>query len=192
MFAALAFVVALQSAPLDQTCDYDREALLALSPDAFDQDLNGGWRPLAQKQECREAAAELLATYRSANRSSLTAGQLHTNYWHEGQIRASLGERVPAIRLLLAGVNPEVQSDGFQDYALGKVAFLNNDREGLQAARDRLALTPKPDDWDQTAASFRQRFGVEMQWPINLNVLDAMIACFGRSYDDAYGGCTTP
>jgi hypothetical protein len=192
MFVALALAAALQLPTQDQTCAYDREALLALSPDALDQNLDGGWRPLAGKQQRRGEAAELLAAYRSANRQSLTAGQLHINYWHEGQIRASLGERVPAIRLLLAGVNPEVQGDGFQDYALGTVAFLNNDRPGLQAARDRLALTPKPEDWDQTAASFRQRFGVDMQWPINLNVLDAMIACFGRSYDEAYAGCKTP
>jgi hypothetical protein len=191
LLAAIAAVL-LQSAPTADPCAYDKEVMLALAPDAFDQNLEGGWRTLSNTPDCREAAADLLAAYRTAHWGELTPGELHVNYWHEGQLRASLDQRLRAKRLLLAGVNPAITSDGFQDYALGTVAFLDNDREALQAARDRLAATPPPDDWAETVASFREQYGVEMKWPMNLNVLDNMLACFGRSYDEAYEGCKTP
>lgn len=190
MIAATALAVFLsQAVPASAPCAYDSDAMMALSPRAFDQDLEGGWRSLSARPECREAAADLLAAYRTARWGFLTPAELHTNYWHEGQLRASLDQRLRAKRLLLAGVNPAITSDGFQDYALGTVAFLDNDREALVAARNRLAATPQPDNWAETAAAFRERSGVEMKWPINLNVLDSMLACFGRSYDEAYGGC---
>lgn len=183
---------AVQIAPPLVECTYDRQALLALSPTAFDQDLQGGWRPLAQRPECLEVAADLLAQYRQAQWANLTPGDLHSNYWHEGQLRAELGQKDRAIRLLLAGVNPNVLSDGFSDYALGTVAFLNNEMEGLQAARTRLMATPEPANWAETSAGFRERFGAEMKWPINLNVLDGLVACFGRPYKEAYGvACQT-
>jgi hypothetical protein len=193
MLTVLAFMMtALQAAPLVEPCAHDRAALLALSPDAFDQDRDGGWRPLAEKTECQETAADLLAEYRAAHWGSLAPGDLHVNYWHEGQIRASVGQTERAVRLLMAGVNPEVQGDGFQEYAIGTAAFLNGDHEGLQAARDRLAALPPPADWAETVASFRQQFGVEVKWPANLDVLDGLLACFGRPYDEAYGASCRP
>ncbi|WP_395943937.1 hypothetical protein [Brevundimonas sp.] len=121
-----AFAAALlQTAPIPEACAYDRGAMIALSPEAFDQDLNGGWRPIAAKPECQEAAADLLAAYREAHWGDLSVGELHTNCWHEGQVRASLGQTRHAIRLMMAGVNPQFQTDGFHEYALGTIAFLN-------------------------------------------------------------------
>jgi hypothetical protein len=197
MLSILAAAIALQTAspappPVPAApgaCIYDRDALLALSPDAFDQDLSGGWRTLEEKPGCEEAAADLLADWREAHRSALKIGDLHINYWHEGQLRAGLGQTQRAIRLLMAGVNPEVDGDGFQDYALGTVAFLNGDRAGLQSARDRLAATPEPENWAETTAAFREKYGVQIKWPMNLDVLDGLIACFGKTYDEAYGDC---
>ena len=196
MLTALAFVALLQTAaPVPATvatdaCAYDREAMMALSPDAFDQDLSGGWRALEEKPGCTEAAADLLKDWREAHRAELKIGDLHINYWHEGQLRAGLdGQTQRAIRLLMAGVNPQVDGDGFQDYALGTVAFLNGDRAGLEAARARLAATPEPDNWAEVTASFREKYNVQIKWPMNLDVLDGLIACFGKSYDEAYGDC---
>jgi len=195
MFTGLAFAAALQTTPapapeltMAPACAYDREAMMALSPDAFDQDLSGGWRALEQKPGCTETAADLLADWREAHRAELKIGDLHINYWHEGQLRAGLGQTQRAVRLLMAGVNPEVQGDGFQEYAIGTVAFLNGDRAGLEAARARLAATPEPDNWAETTASFREKYGVTIKWPMNLEVLDGLIACFGKPYDEAYGG----
>ena len=72
---------------------------------------------------------------------------------------------------------------------MGTVAFLNGDRAGLEAARARLAATPEPDNWAEVTASFREKYNVQIKWPMNLDVLDGLIACFGKSYDEAYGDC---
>lgn len=187
MLSALVFAAALQATPA--ACDYDRDAMLALAPAAFDQDLSGGWRALAEKPGCEAAAADLLAEWREAHRAELKIGDLHINYWHEGQLRAGLGQNQKAIRLLMAGVNPQVDGDGFQDYALGTVAFLNGDRAGLVAARERLASLPRPEGFQRSADAFREKYGFEVKWPMNLDVLDGLIACFGKPYDEAYGDC---
>ncbi|MEQ8433194.1 MAG: hypothetical protein RIA71_03045, partial [Oceanicaulis sp.] len=45
--------------------DEDRlAALLALDQDAFDQDMNGGWRVVARQDSCRAAAADLIEVWR--------------------------------------------------------------------------------------------------------------------------------
>lgn len=171
------------------TCAHDRAALLALSPADFDQNLNGGWRLVGDRPECAEIAADLLADYRTARWGELTPGELHVNYWHEGQLRAGLGQTDAATRLMMAGVNPAMSRSGFSDYALGTIAFLHQDREGLLAARERLAALPKPPDFDDAARRFKAQYGFELKWPANLSVLDGFIACFDRPYNEAYGAC---
>ena len=84
--------------PSTSPAPHDRAALLALSPADFDQDLEGGWRPLGEKPECAAIAADLLAAYRKARWGDLTQSELHTNYWHEGQLRAGLGQTQAATR----------------------------------------------------------------------------------------------
>lgn len=175
--------------PVSEPCAHDRVALLALAPAAFDQDLEGGWRPLGEKPECAAVAADLLAAYSKARWGELTQSELHTNYWHEGQLRAGLGQTSAATRLMMAGVNPEMSRSGFSDYALGTIAFLHQDRPGLLAARERLAATPKPADFDRAAALFKATYGFDLEWPVNLKVLDGFIACFDRPYNEAYGSC---
>lgn len=193
MLIVLMSLAIAQSAPssVSETCSHDRAALLALPPAAFDQDLQGGWRPLAEKPECAAVAADLLADYRKARWSDLTPSELHTNYWHEGQLRAGLGQTQAATRLMMAGVNPDMSRSGFSDYALGTIAFLHQDRAGLIAARERLAALPKPPDFDQAAARFKAQYGFDLEWPVNLKVLDGFIACFDRPYSEAYGSCPT-
>lgn len=188
MLIALMTLAMAQAQPADP-CAYDRATLLALSPAAFDQDLEGGWRTLSEKPECTATAADLLAAYRRAHWGELTPGELHINFWHEGQLRAGLGQTEAATRLMMAGVNPETPNSGFSDYALGTIAFLHQDRSGLLAARERLAATPKPADFDRAAERFKATYGFDLKWPVNLDVLDGLIACFGRPYNDAYGDC---
>ncbi len=178
------------TAPAD--CSYDRAAMLALTPDRFDQNLTGGWRVVADRPGCQGAAADLLAAYRQAHWGRLKPAELHINYWHEGQMRAGAGQTDRAVPLLLAGVDPE-NKIGFEDYALGSVAFLQRDRAGLLAARARLAKLPKPPTWARREAEIQKRFGSAPSWPPNLNVLDGLIACFDRPYREAYGApCAKP
>lgn len=175
--------------PTADPCAHDRAALLALPPATFDQDMDGGWRPLGENPQCAAIAADLLRDYRKAHWGELKPNELHINYWHEGQLRAGLGQTEDAVRLMMAGVNPDSPSTGFSDYALGSIAFLLQDRPGLLAAREKLAATPKPEGFEKAAERFKAAYGAEVQWPMNLDVLDGFIACFGRPYNEAYGDC---
>lgn len=189
MLIMLLSLALAQSPPVVDPCAHNRAALLTLTPAAFDQDLEGGWRPLGANPECAAVAADLLAAYRKTHWGKLTPGELHLNFWHEGQLRASLDQTEAATRLMMAGVNPETPNSGFSDYALGTIAFLHQDRPGLVAARERLAATPKPAEFDRAAERFKATYGFDLEWPANPKVLDGLIACFGRPYNEAYGDC---
>ena len=172
-----------QASPTD--CAVDTAAMLKLDPAQFDQDM-GGWRPLAGREDCANAAADLLAAYREAHWGALTAHQLHISYWHEGQVRASAGQSDRAIPLLMAGVDPSGEPS-FYEYALGTIAFLHGDLADLKAERDRLAAVPRPSWFAKAAADMKARYGTDLKWPLNLDVLDGLIACFGQPYNKAYG-----
>ena len=182
---ALVFVAALAAAPVD--CAYDK-TLLELPPEKFDQDLKGGWRPLGDKPGCETATADLLAAYRVKHWGALKPGELHLNYWHEGQMRAEGGDNAGAVPLLLAGNGPPDDAD-FADYALGSVAFLQHDKAALVAARARLAGQPEPAWFKASAAEIKAATGDTAIWPLNLSVLDGLIACFDKPYKVAYGAC---
>lgn len=90
---------------------------------------------------------------------------------------------------MLAGVNPGGGDAAKADYALATVAFLNNDRPALEAARARMAALPMPPEFVQAAERFKATYGRELAWPLNLDVVDRLIACFGEPYSKAYGDC---
>lgn len=190
MIVAVLAILAGQTAPLPtDPCAYDRAAMLALPHEAFDQDQTGGWRRIADVAGCEAAAADLIAEWRTENWIALQPDQLHLNYWHEGQLRAAAEDRARAIPLLLAGVNPGGGDAAKADYALATVAFLNNDRLALEAARARMAALPMPPEFVQAAERFKATYGRELAWPLNLDVVDGLIACFGETYSKAYGDC---
>lgn len=165
-------------------CPIDQNALLSLTPEKFDQDLMGGWRKLAAKPGCEEAAASLIQKYIEVNADTIPIGSLHPMYWHVGQLKAFAGDSEGAIPFLMAGVNPSQRGRdiGFHHYAQGTMAFLDGDLAGLKAARDRLSALPKP-DWFATQPAK----GRILNWPLNLGVLEGLIRCFGHPYTVAYG-----
>lgn len=184
---ALALALTVHMKAPSTPCAYDKAAMLALPPDRFDQDKDGGWRSLANKQHCYKAAADLLATYRRANWSKLGPNELHINYFHEGQMRAFAGDYPSAIKMMLAGENPEPDIGGtFAEYIIGSVAFLNHDHAALTAARARLAKAPPPAEWVKMAADYKTKYGQAPSWPPNLDVLDNLLACFDKPYAKAY------
>lgn len=169
-------------------CSYDLEAMLELDLQAFDQDLNGGWRTLANREGCERAAAELIREWRHEKRN-----HRHILYWHEGQMRASAGETEVAIALFnLTRKDLEGDADfGWNHYVEGSIAFLRRDKEALLSAIERLKAVPESED-----NSFTRPDGtvVQMAWPPNLNVLRRFEYCWGRPYADVYGSeeCTPP
>jgi hypothetical protein len=175
----------------DKKCTVDHAAISSLNYDRFDQDDKSGWRPLAKVPECRRVAADTIDYYLKSNSHVLTLPQIHVLYWHEGQVLALLNDRA-AIPFLLAGVDPENNDIDFSDYAVGTVAFLQKDLRALKSARDRLAAKPIPAWYNQARTLAVGKGQPFPNWPLNLDVLDGLIHCFGRSYDDAYSeACRT-
>lgn len=187
LFSALVSVIDPTGFQTSEACAFDQDAALALSARDFDQGEAVGWRPLAETPECRAIAAELIRLYRRTNWRSMTTGQVHSSYWHEGQMRAASGDNERAVPLLMAGTNPSGIGQG--EYELGTIAFLRDDLPGLLKARERLAALPLPEDWDEMRQAYVAA-DVEPQWPPNLDVLDRLIACYGKPYDQAYAGCS--
>lgn len=187
---------ALAQVPGDN-CAYDEEAMLALDEAAFDQDLpNGGWRKIGNIPGCEAAAAELIAAYRARHphSSSIVA-------WHEGQMLASAGMNERAIPALEAArKDPARDPAGWNHYVDATIAFLAGDREALVQARDRLAAVP----FDDTAGLPPLVDGfielptqpgqppLRMRWPPNIEVVDGLLNCFGRPYNDAYDMACRP
>jgi len=178
-------------------CTYDEDALLALDENAFDQELSGGWRAIANIPGCELAAADLLAAYRAKHPG---AGSLLA--WHEGQMRASAGQYERAIPLLEAARKPiEQDPAGWNHYVDATLAFLRHDGPALLAAQKRLAavayaegagMPPLKDGYFELPAPPGQP-ATKMRWPPNIEVVDGLVACFGKPYAHAYGvSCRPP
>lgn len=170
---------ALTSAGLAD-CVPDRERLLSLEVREFDQDLDGGWRAIASMPGCAEAAADLIEAYRSRR-----DGRDVTLVFHEGQLRARLGQTDRAIALFEGSRKaPKGDVIGWNHYVDATIAFLKKDREALLRSRDALASLEEPEGFrlvDQDGND------VDISWPLNLDVVEGFLACFDRPYAEAYG-----
>jgi hypothetical protein len=184
-FAAV-IIWATASLAVARDCAYDRDAMMAMDFAAFDQTLSAGWRSVGDIKGCEAAAADLILDYRTTNAAALVNGdpQLITGLnFHEAQLRASAGQTSRAIQLFQRSVFASDDANWY--FLLANLAFLQRDREGLLRARDQLAALPQPPDFAEMAATFRQQFGRELIWPLNLRNVDSLIACFDRSYREA-------
>lgn len=155
-------------------CSYDRDVMMALDQDSFDQDVNGGWRPLG-KEGCYGVAANLILDYRNTH-----GIEDKTLIWHEGQMRAMNGENELAVELFKQSYDKKDSeaAQAWNYYVDATIAFLQKDKEALLKARASLAKVPKPEG-----------FPPQMTWPMNIEFVDSFISCFGREYKDAYGQC---
>lgn len=191
MFITLVFAAVLSAThPVPDAapdCSVDREALLALPVEAFDQDMQGGWRPLGEQQGCHLAAAELIADYRRVNQP---AGR-NLLTWHEAQMRANVGQSTAAIALMRQSLQEEGDATGWNAYVEGSIAFLQRDRAGLDEAHAVLAATPPPSGIEVKDGKFNitgpDGNEIAISWPANLDILEAFARCFDKDYLHAYG-----
>ncbi|UZK70956.1 hypothetical protein OKW76_01835 [Sphingomonas sp. S1-29] len=170
----LAFLPAPQqtvpATPPSASCEYD-DSLLTLSFDAFDQDPKGGWRALAERPGCEEAAADLIYHYRFR-----MAQLIPLMTWHEAQLRAQAGADAGAIELMRQSRKPDdADPTGWNPYVDATIAFLRKDKPAFLAARERLRVLPKPVDQPK-----------ERAWPPNGHVIERLWKCFDQSYEVAY------
>ncbi len=168
----VAFVAQGQPAP---ACSYDRQAMMALSQHDFDQDLQGGWRPLADRAGCRLVAADLIRDYRRTHQS-----EDRILYWHEGQLRGLEGQTEAAISLFERARRSDTDVIGWNHYVDATIAFLRRDREGVLASRARLVALPRPDNFARNDSA-----GRPLAWPLNLRIVERFASCSGRTYAEA-------
>lgn len=165
-------------------CLEDGIDYLSLDYWTFDQDPDRGWRAISMTPGCELAAADLIAEYHrnlrergepvivdheQGTHTISPDGVVFLLFWHEGQIRAFEGQTQRAIDLFRKSIKPESNNRfGWNEYALASIAFLEKDLDELKT--QRALLEPKD-------------YGIK----INLGVVDGLIACFGKSYEEAYG-----
>jgi hypothetical protein len=181
MFAAV-FLTAMSSAhePTVSNCAYDRDAMMDLSQNEFDQNPDNGWRKIAVPG-CEEIAADLIKDWRARQNSQDTI-----LFWHEGQLRAIAGQYQSAITLfeLARKTEAEDRGWGWNIYVDGSIAFLQGDRGALKKAKRALVNLPKPADMGRSVDTDGNP--VEIDWPLNLHVLEGFLRCWGQSYKQAY------
>lgn len=189
------------AAPGTGDCAYDEAALLALGYRDFDQDLTpGGWRAVAARPGCSRAAAALIARWREAHGQGLSPGELQVLWWHEGQVLATAGDYDAAIERLLKARTfrderppppgtpaEEAEMQGAMTavqkvWEEATIAFLRRDRAALEAARARMLAVPEPGQYAKVREAFRRQTGVRMAWPLNIEGVERMAACFDHPY----------
>jgi len=171
---------------LQQSCTYNEKAMMELSPREFDQNFENGWRVIAKNNDCLEVAANLIRIYYTTN--EVSTGAKRTFVWHEGQLRAEAGQYRQAIQLMEQAEKPvEKDISGWNHYVSATIAFLKLVMEKLKMHREELAAVPKPENFNPKDADGNP---IEIDWPLNLNIVDKFISCFGQTYAEVYSGCT--
>lgn len=193
--AAPAFAQQPAPAPTNAECIGGVSRFLDHGIKVFDQDQEKGWRSVSSKPGCELAAASLISEYRT-----YTLRQIENLYWHEGQLYAANGDHPRAIEAMNKSLEvrrdyvdwtaPEDAADIV--YSLATIAFLKGDRAGLEKQRSDLAGIPPPPDWAGAQAAFRAKNLSAPNWPLNLDVVDGLVACFGKPYKEAYGSACRP
>lgn len=169
--------------------------LMSLSQKDFDQDMEGGWRIVANQENCKSVAGYLIEDYIAFHDIEPGSGT-YILYWHTGQMHAYAGDTPRAIdfmKLTYDNLPPKDASYEWSLYAKGTVAFLNKNREGLEDSITRLAKIPvdpekvkaiKAFQAENPNVSFPEGFPEK---PLNLIALEGFLACFDRPYSEAFG-----
>jgi hypothetical protein len=184
---------ATKSAKTAEECVENHDALMTLSQNAFDQDIHGGWRTIADKDGCLGVAADLIQEFRETHEPT---NRIFVLFWHEGQLRAELGQTAQALALFKQAYRP--QGDNWKIapwnyYADATIAYLERDRKALQAAHDRLYTLQKPDGWANYVTRYKEMVGTVPEWPEHANAVNSLIKCFEKPYSEVFGDdCYVP
>ena len=175
---------------MKRDCIEDKDSLLALDYEAFDQDMWGGWREVSYRNNngCQLEAAQLISEYKLL-KPELADWQLRMLHWHEGQLYAFTGESEKAIELFSKSYQPNPKTTAWNLYVTASIAFLNKDRETFDQSYDELRNIPEPANWDDTVKNTQEKFNYTPRWPTNINVFEAFDRCFDKPYSEAYSNC---
>lgn len=181
-------------------CEVDAgelQRLLRLSYQQFDQDFSGGWRAVSDRDGCADVAQQVIEQYILFTRLT-SASALQTLRFHAAQEAANRGEYAVAVAFMNATMptGEQLSEDEtlWKLYVQGSIAFLQRDRQQLQAVRDQLAAMPVSEEEkaarrkflaDNPRVSMPEGFVDE---PQNLAVLDRFLRCYEAGYAEAYAG----
>jgi len=186
---ALSLLAASFTAQEEPACGVDPAPYLEMEVAAFDQS-ETGWRGIA-RQRCYAEAADLIGLY-VADRVEPQHPRYAQLIWHQAQMEAHAGDYDTALPLFRQSRAINAAGDDTTDTlkADATIAFLEGDIDALHAARAALLDLPEPDGFADTIARFRANYPehIPPTWPLNLNIFDRLIACFGDSYEVAYAG----
>ena len=102
------------------------DSLMALDFEAFDQDMQGGWRYYANQKRFA-AAASLIQIYLDRN-TGISEFEREVMFWHAGQMLAIDGQEERAIPLMEKSRKKEDDFMLWNPYLDATIAFLNKDR----------------------------------------------------------------
>lgn len=149
----------------------EKQKLLLLPYETFDQDLKGGWRLYADKK-CYQLAANILEEYVIQHKINLQPWQERVMIWHAGQMYGMLNDYKNAQQRFLSCIDKDEPANTpilWNAYVYSTVAFLNNDIETFMKYRELIEKGPTFDG----------------QKP-NLNVVNSLLKCWGEPYAIAY------
>jgi hypothetical protein len=146
---------------VSQPRDADRDILLSLPWQQFDQTLNSGWRVYSARHEYG-AAADVIEVYLKQHQE-LTIRQRAVSHFHAGQMRVRDGRARPGLTHMKQALAPENTpglSDDWNIMVSAHVAFLTGDRATLIALKEQVAsLPPSRVEWHGCPADLLEHFG---------------------------------
>jgi hypothetical protein len=146
---------------VSQPHDPEREALLSLPWQQFDQTLNSGWRVYSVRHEYR-AAADVIEVYLK-HHQELTVRQRAVSHFHAGQMRVYDGRTKAGVAQMKKALVPEIPPglpDDWNIMVSAHIAFVTGDRAKLVALKGQVAtLSPSRVEWPKCPADFLEHFG---------------------------------
>lgn len=165
-------------------CDLARNAPLTQGVREFEGE-NSGWRQWGE-HGCELAAADLIAAYVLRNTNTLKSSERAELLFHEAQLRATSGYNVSAARLI-EKIDSRSLIEPVTLYHQATYYFLVGDLDHLRSIRSQLSDLPVPDEFERAREDYISRYGGDgPKWPLNIDIVDDLIKCFGQPYKVAY------
>jgi hypothetical protein len=141
--------------------DSERDAILSLPWQQFDQTLDSGWRVYSARHEYR-AAADVIEVYLKQH-PELTVRQRAVSHFHAGQMRVYDGHTEAGVALMKKALVPEIPPglpDDWNIMVSAHIAFVTADRATLVALKEQVAaLPPSRVEWPGCPADLLEHFG---------------------------------
>ena len=161
MLGILACIAVWSGGCVSQPHDSERDAILSLPWQQFDQTPGSGWRVYWDRHEYR-AAADLIEVYLKQHQD-LTVRQRAVSRFHAGQLRVYDGRTEAGVAHMKKALVPEIPPglpDDWNIMVSAHIAFVTGDRARLVALKEQVAaLPPSRVEWPRCPADLLDHFG---------------------------------